>query len=52
MIPDQPKPPVGLTLRIENEKTLVEGFPLDISVQGKRNIVIGRNQGLDWTLPP
>jgi type VI secretion system protein ImpI len=42
---------MGLTLKIENMTSLPDGGPLTYSVQGKRNIDIGRDQYLDWTLP-
>ena len=42
---------MALTLRIENETSLLDGGPLSVSIQGKRGIDIGRDQYLDWTLP-
>jgi type VI secretion system protein ImpI len=47
----QKKPPMGLTLRIENQTSLPDGGPLSVSIQGKRGLDIGRDQYLDWTLP-
>src|SRR5439155_775901 len=40
-----------LNLKIENETSLPDGGPLGISVTGRRNIDIGRDSHLDWTLP-
>src|SRR5436190_10551828 len=40
-----------LNLKIENETSLPDGGPLAISVTGRRNIDIGRDSHLDWTLP-
>src|SRR5437762_4147518 len=40
-----------LNLRIETETSLPDGGPLGISVTGRRNIDIGRDSHLDWTLP-
>jgi type VI secretion system protein ImpI len=42
---------MGLSLRIENETQLADGGPLSVNVAGKRNIDIGRDTHLDWTLP-
>jgi type VI secretion system protein ImpI len=42
---------MALSLRIENETQLPDGGPLSVSVTGKRNIDIGRDSHLDWTLP-
>jgi type VI secretion system protein ImpI len=42
---------MALTLKIENETSLLDGGPLSVSIQGKRGIDIGRDQYLDWTLP-
>src|SRR5579859_1008317 len=42
---------MALTLKIENETSLPDGGPLNVSVRGKRGIDIGRDQYLDWTLP-
>jgi type VI secretion system protein ImpI len=42
---------MALNLKIENETRLPDGGPLEISVTGKRNIDIGRDSHLDWTLP-
>jgi type VI secretion system protein ImpI len=47
----QKKPPMGLTLRIENQTSLPDGGPLSVAIQGKRGLDIGRDQYLDWTLP-
>lgn len=40
-----------LTLSIENESRLPDGGPLSVRLAGGRGIDIGRQQGLDWTLP-
>jgi type VI secretion system protein ImpI len=40
-----------LNLKIENETSLPDGGPLSISISGRRNIDIGRDSHLDWTLP-
>src|SRR3954466_14688144 len=42
---------MGLSLRIENETHLPDGGPMGITVSGKRNLDIGRDTHLDWTLP-
>src|ERR1043165_7193096 len=42
---------MALTLTIQNETSLPDGGPLSINVSGKRNIDIGRDSHLDWTLP-
>jgi type VI secretion system protein ImpI len=42
---------MALSLRIENETQLPDGGPLSVTVTGKRNIDIGRDTHLDWTLP-
>src|ERR1044072_4765469 len=42
---------MGLTLRIENEAKLPDGGPVGITGTGRRNIDIGRDSHLDWTLP-
>ncbi len=42
---------MALILRIENETTLPDGGPVSITVSGRRNIDIGRDSHLDWTLP-
>jgi type VI secretion system protein ImpI len=40
-----------LTLRIENQTSLPDGGPLSVTIRGQRNIDIGRDSHLDWTLP-
>src|SRR5262245_12586336 len=42
---------MALILKIENETQLADGGPLSVTVTGKRNIDIGRDTHLDWTLP-
>lgn len=42
---------MGVTLRIENETSLPDGGPVSITITGRRNIDIGRDSHLDWTLP-
>jgi type VI secretion system protein ImpI len=42
---------MALILRIENVTTLPDGGPVSITVSGRRNIDIGRDSHLDWTLP-
>jgi type VI secretion system protein ImpI len=42
---------MALSLKIENETQLPDGGPLSVMVSGKRNIDIGRDSHLDWTLP-
>ena len=42
---------MALTLRIENETKLPDGGPVSITVSARRNIDIGRDTHLDWTLP-
>ena len=42
---------MALILRIENLPNLPDGGPVSITVSGRRNIDIGRNSHLDWTLP-
>jgi type VI secretion system protein ImpI len=40
-----------LHLKIENESSLPDGGPIEITVTAKRGIDIGRDQYLDWVLP-
>lgn len=40
-----------LHLKIENESSLPDGGPIEITVTSKRGIDIGRDQYLDWVLP-
>ena len=42
---------MALILRIENETNLPDGGPISLTVAGRRNIDIGRDSHLDWTLP-
>lgn len=42
---------MALALRIENEIKLPDGGPVSITVSARRNIDIGRDTHLDWTLP-
>jgi len=40
-----------ITLTIENETNLPDGGPVTLTVSGRRNVDIGRDSHLDWTLP-
>jgi type VI secretion system protein ImpI len=42
---------MALILRIENLPNLPDGGPITMTVSGRRNIDIGRDTHLDWTLP-
>jgi type VI secretion system protein ImpI len=42
---------MALILTIENMPTLPDGGPVSTTVSGRRNIDIGRDSHLDWTLP-
>ena len=42
---------MALILRIENETNLPDGGPISLTVSGRRNVDIGRDSHLDWTLP-
>jgi type VI secretion system protein ImpI len=42
---------MALRLSIENEASLPDGGPLNVTLSGKRGLDIGRDQHLDWTLP-
>lgn len=42
---------MSLTLKVENQTSLLDGGPLSVTIQGKGGIDIGRDAYLDWTLP-
>lgn len=42
---------MALVLTIENERSLANGGPVSIRLDGERGIDIGRSANVDWTLP-